>query len=138
MQQDNRRSKRPLQRYRSLVSFYNADPRRLHSREVDIGLWWRESAEGPLHRAAWVRETGELYLVRLGAAEDGGGAVELLAKVSDRERLELALEGWREHCGEVRSLPWLRQRAAHLGLRPRARSTRLPATRKGSPLAARA
>jgi hypothetical protein len=97
-----------------LASFYAADPRRVQSRELDVGLWWREDAEGPIHRAAWVSDTGELYLVRLGAPEEGGGGVELLATVAQRERMESALVGWRERCGQPRSLSWLRERARRL------------------------
>jgi hypothetical protein len=99
-------------RYDSLPRFYNADERRVRSRELDVGLWWREGVDGPLHRAAWVSDTGELYLVRLGPAAEGGGTVEVLATVCDRRRLEHALAGWREHCGEPRSLSWLRERVA--------------------------
>src|SRR5580692_6280249 len=99
-------------RYRSLASFYTADDRRIHSRERDVGLWWREDADGPLHRAAWVSDTGELYLVRLGPADEGGGQVEVLATVPNSEQLDLVLEGWRERCGEPRSLSWLRKRSA--------------------------
>jgi hypothetical protein len=117
----------PGGRFPSLASFYNADPRRLASRELDVGLWWREDADGPLHRAAWVSDTGELYLVRLGPAAAGGGAVEVLGQLADRERLESLLEGWREHCGEVRSLPWLRERAARIGDRARGRQARVAA-----------
>jgi hypothetical protein len=108
----------PRTRYRSLSNFYNADPRRIHSREQDVGLWWREDADGPLHRAAWVSDTGELYLVRLGPVEEGGGEVELLG-VAERERLESVLAGWREQCGGLRSLGWLRERGGRLGLRRR-------------------
>jgi hypothetical protein len=111
--------------YPSLASFYNEDPRRLISRELDVGLWWREEADGPLHRAAWVNDTGELYLVRLGPDSEGGGRVEVLATVADRERLELVFEGWREHCGELRSLGWLRERAARIGRRARASQPRV-------------
>ena len=100
--------------YPTLAGFYNADERRISSRELDVGLWWREDALGPLHRAAWVSETGELYLVRLGPGEEGGGRVEVLATVDDRERLESALSGWRERCGEPRSLGWLRERSARM------------------------
>jgi hypothetical protein len=100
------------ERYESLACFYNADERRLRSRELDVGLWWREHADGPLHRAAWVSDTGELYLVRLGPADDGGGLVEVLAQVEDRALLDGVLDGWRERCGEPRSLQWLRARAA--------------------------
>jgi hypothetical protein len=105
-------------RYRSLSNFYNADPRRIHSREQDVGLWWREDADGPLHRAAWVSDTGELYLVRLGPVEEGGGVVEVLG-VAERERLESVLAGWRKQCGGPRSLEWLRARGGRLGLRRR-------------------
>jgi len=116
-------------RYSSLSSFYNADPRRIQSRELDVGLWWREDEDGPLHRAAWVSDTGELYLVRLGPGTQGGGRVELLARVRDRDRLESALEGWRERCGEPRSLAWLRARAARIGGRARVTQARMAGRR---------
>ena len=106
-----RRSKTPA-RYPSLASFYNADERRSRSREQDVGLWWREQADGPLYRAAWIEDTGELYVTRLGPAEEGGGSVELLAVEHDRERLLALVAGWRERCGAPRSLSWLRDRAA--------------------------
>jgi len=115
-------------RYPSLASFYNADPRRIGSRELDVGLWWREDVDGPLHRAAWVSDTGELYLVRLGPTAAGGGAVEVLGEVADRERLETLLEGWREHCGEARSLSWLRERAGRIGERARVTQVRMAAS----------
>jgi hypothetical protein len=100
------------ERHRSLASFYTADERRIHSRELDVGLWWREDADGPLHRAAWVSDTGEFYLVRLGPVAEGGGRVEVLGIAEDSEQLEAALEGWRERCGEPGSLSWLRERVA--------------------------
>jgi hypothetical protein len=126
-------------RYGSLASFYREDPCRVRSREVDVGLWWREERDGPLHRAAWVVDTGELYLVRLGPPEDGGGRVEVLASVFEREQLEIVLSGWREHCGEPRSLAWLRERAA--GLSGRARQTQARVTARmarGTPCLQRA
>jgi hypothetical protein len=106
-QRPNQRSAR----YRSLTNFYKADAARAYSRERDMGLWWRECADGPLHRAAWVSDTGELYVVCLGPVEQGGGQVEVLAIVSDEGRLEQMLEGWRARCGQPRSLSWLRGRA---------------------------
>jgi hypothetical protein len=121
------------QRYPSLVDFYNADPARLSSREQDVGLWWRERADGPLHRAAWIADTGELYLARLGPPEEGGGGVEVLARVGDAERLERMLGGWRERCGKPGSLQWLRRRSALavLRVRPRPRRPR-PQTSAGA------
>src|SRR5271167_4560033 len=88
--------RQPPARYRSLSNFYAADTRRVSSRELDIGLWWREAPDGPMHRAAWVSDTGELYLVRLGPPQHGGGEVEVLATVAERERLESVLAGWRQ------------------------------------------
>ena len=115
-------------RYLSLSRFYAADPRRIRSRELDVGLWWREDADGPLHRAAWVNDTGELYLVRLGPSHEGGGEVEVLATVAERERLESVLAGWRERCGEPRSLTWLRRRADRLSERVRVAQLKIAAT----------
>jgi hypothetical protein len=112
-------------RYPSLESFYSADPRRGRSREQDVGLWWREEADGPLHRAAWVNDTGELYLARLGPEDGEDGRVEVLARIEDYERLESAFAGWRERCGEPRSLSWLRERARELRARTRARQARI-------------
>jgi hypothetical protein len=112
------------QRYPSLASFYNADPRRIESRELDVGLWWRQAEDGPLHRAAWVSDTGELYLVRLGPVQEGGGEVEVLGRAASRRDLEVAMGGWREQCGAPSSLTWLRRRAN--GLRGRMRTAPRP------------
>ena len=97
--------------YRTLEHFYRGDARRRASEEVDVGLWWREEADAPLHRAAWVRDTGELYLVRLGA---GDGLVEVLGIARERGELDAALQGWKERCGRPRSLSWLREHARRL------------------------
>ncbi len=101
-------------RYRSLSNFYLADARRIASRERDLGLWWRVGAHGPMYRAAWVADTGELYVVRLGPAEDGTGQVDVLGSANDRNDLERALAGWRDICRQPDSMTWLRHRAATL------------------------
>src|SRR5882757_925501 len=109
-------------RYESLSNFYWADSRRRSSREQDIGLWWRVGIHGPVYRAAWVRETGELYVTRLGALQDGTGEVEVLGQARDRNQLEEVLEGWRDVCPQPDSMTWLRHRAAELAApeKPRA------------------
>ena len=101
-------------RYRSLSNFYLADARRIASREHDMGLWWRVGRHGPISRAAWVRDTGELYVTQLGPAPDGGGEVHVLGIARDRNELEQALKGWREICHQPDSMTWLRHRAASL------------------------
>ncbi|HMD52386.1 MAG TPA: hypothetical protein VKG62_06695 [Solirubrobacteraceae bacterium] len=100
--------------YRSLSNFYLADPRRIASRERDLGLWWRTGVHGPMYRAAWVSDTGELYAVRLGPAADGTGEVEVLGRARDRHELERTLAGWRAACPQPDSMTWLRHRAAGL------------------------
>ena len=104
--------------YASLADFYGGDPRRIASAERDIGLWWRDGVGEPLHRAAWVEDTGELYLVRAGDPEDGGGQVEVLARSRDWARVAGRLAGWREVCGELQSLSWLRRQLASFGSPP--------------------
>jgi hypothetical protein len=109
MRQIDRSPRRPTRsvRYDSLSAFYRADSRRVHSRERDVGLWWREDAQDPLHRAAWVT-------------------------VADGERLEQVLDGWRERCGEPRSLSWLRRRAARPSGRARGAQAELAASLVGA------
>ena len=105
-------------RYRSLTDFYLADVRRAVSREFEFGIWWRDGAKGPIHRAAWVRETKELYVHCLGPARDGTGHVQVLGLVRDRAELERMLRGWREACRQPDSLDWLRHRAAEFASIP--------------------
>ena len=101
--------------YDSLADFYEGDPRRLGSPERDVGLYWRDGDGEPLHRAAWVEDTGELYIVRAGDGEAGGGPVEVLARSRDWTRLAGRLAGWRDVCGERGSLAWLRERLGTIG-----------------------
>jgi hypothetical protein len=106
--------------YLSLGAFYASDPQRRRSRERDVGLWWR-SRRGPTYRAAWVQDTGEIYLFQHvdvnapsradGLANAGGGSVHLLAATMDGEELDRRLEGWRDVCGKPNSLEWLLERA---------------------------
>lgn len=73
-------------------AFYEADPRRAGSEERDFGLRWR-SATGATYRAAWIAETGELYVVRH-SGSDEEAQVTVLARVGSQV-LDRALSGWR-------------------------------------------
>jgi hypothetical protein len=102
--------------YDSIVEFIYERPRRLYSRERDVGLRWRDGAA--LFRAAWIEDTGELYLVQLGPPEAGGGHVELLAPGVAIDDLGDAVSGWREAQDEGdHSLDWLRGRVRRLAAR---------------------
>jgi len=98
---------KPIARtYLSLAAFYASDPRRRSSRERDVGLWWR-SDRGPTYRAAWVQETGELYLFQHALTGPGSGSVHLISGTFDAADLDDQLDGWRERCGRAGSLEWL-------------------------------
>jgi hypothetical protein len=96
--------------YLSLGAFYGADPVRRASRERDFGLWWRSAGHGTTYRAAWVQDTGEVYLVQHGLTGHGSGHVEVLARIPHPDRLEARLAGWRDEVGRPGSLRWLRER----------------------------
>jgi hypothetical protein len=101
-------------RYQSLSNFYRADRRRRSSREQDVGLWWRVGAHGAIYRAAWVRDTGELYVTRLGALQGDSGEVLVLGRTRSRDELDAALKGWQDVCPQPDSMTWLGHRTASL------------------------
>jgi hypothetical protein len=98
--------------YQSIVAFIREDDRRMNSREYDIGLSWRDASTGHTYRAAWIEETGELFVVQCGTPDDGGGHVEVLVTGCDEERLSRVLPGWRELVGPMGSLDVLRRPVA--------------------------
>jgi hypothetical protein len=92
--------------YPSLDAFYAADARRRRSRERDIGLAWRARA-GHSFRAAWVQETGEVYLCKHGDPDCGGGIVLVLPRRFGAREVEPVFDGYRGVCGRPGSLAWL-------------------------------
>ena len=96
--------------YLSLGAFYAADKRRDISREHDLGLWWLgDDWHAPRFRAAWVAQTGELYLMQH-EGTPGGGRVDVVATASSLEEIESRLDGWRDVVGDWGSVHWLRER----------------------------
>ena len=102
-----------VQTYLSLGAFYASDPARRGSRERDVGLFWR-ARNGSSFRAAWVRDTRELYLFQHALGVRGGGSVHLLAPTLDEAELERRLAGWQDVCGRDGSLEWLLARMQDL------------------------
>jgi hypothetical protein len=94
----------------TLQRFYDADPRRASSTERDVGLWWRDDQHASF-RAAWVQNTGEVYIVAHGLPEHGGGPVTVLGHANGG-RLDSLLSGWRDICGRRGSVDWLIERAS--------------------------
>lgn len=100
------------QSYPSLDAFYESDRRRRYSRERDVGLVWRGTG-GATFRAAWVQETGEVYLYKHGHALDGGGTVAVMDRRFGLGELQAALRGFREVVGRPGSLVWFLERVSH-------------------------
>ncbi|HYY89979.1 MAG TPA: hypothetical protein VFA49_14375 [Chloroflexota bacterium] len=99
-----------MQKELTLQEFYASDPRRAHSHEVRYGSLWRAFAPVPAYRLAWVEITGELYTVELSEADERRDPVEVLGVLWSWPQVEACLAGWRERCGEQRSLLWARER----------------------------
>jgi hypothetical protein len=96
--------------YLSLGAFYGDDKRRDISREHDLGLWWLgDDWHAPRFRAAWVAQTGELYLMQH-EGMPGGGRVQVLARMRSFAELHRLVAGWEDVCGDPGSIDWLMAR----------------------------
>ena len=119
-----------------IEEFYDADPRRRSSIEVELGRDWRD-ADGVRYELSWVAATGELYAMREpvpsgwatpfggihvrhahGADEQevAGMTVVVVATVEARDRVESLLTGWQEAMGEPDSVAWLVERLRSAGV----------------------
>jgi hypothetical protein len=95
-----------------IEEFYDQDPRRQTSDEVEFGREWSEN--GLRFEVAWVADTGEVYAM----AEPGGRrevttalvTVELLAVIEGRDAINGVLDGWQEAMTKPESLAWVRGR----------------------------
>ncbi len=112
-----------------ISEFYDADPRRRESEEVNFGDGWStEEDQHSTYRANWLQETGELYVVRephpggliarfldqldIDQASVKQLTVEVLGTFTDADAVAEALAGWEPEMTHTESLSWLRQRAA--------------------------
>ncbi len=110
-----------------LEQFYDADPRRRHSEELEFGAEWR--AGGARTEVSWIEATGEIYAMRdplgqlnvepLGAESVSrvpveALTVEVLGIVPGRDQAEAVMSGWESamESGDD-SVAWVRDRIAH-------------------------
>jgi hypothetical protein len=110
-----------------LEAFYDADPRRRHSEELEFGNDWTDN--GARTQVSWVEDTGELYAMRDplgGLASDTIGdmratpveeeqlTVEVLGVVTGRNAVAAVMSGWDSAMtASDNSLDWVRDRIAH-------------------------
>ncbi len=109
-----------------IEEFYDADPRRRESEEVEFGREW--SNNGMRTEVSWVADTGELYAMAEPAESvemDPFGdtrvdnlptelvTVEILGTVATREEVDLLLDGWQDVMEQgPNSIQWVRDRIA--------------------------
>jgi hypothetical protein len=119
-----------------IEEFYDADPRRRSSVEVEFGQDWRD-AHGVRHELSWIEDTGELYVMRepvpSGWATPFGGihvrgahstdekeigemSVAVVGHVQSREEVDRLLEGWEQAIEAPDSVAWLVQRLRERGV----------------------
>jgi hypothetical protein len=110
-----------------IEEFYDADPRRRESEEIEFGREW--SSSGVRTELSWVADTGELYAM----AEPAGSVemdplgdtrvddlptelvtVEILGVIADRAEVDQLLAGWEGAMGAKggNSIQWVRDRIA--------------------------
>ena len=110
-----------------IEEFYDADPRRRESEEIEFGREWSD-ADGMRTELSWVADTGELYAMAepAGSVEmDPGGdtrvddlpvealTVELLGTVPTRDEIDQLLAGWEDVMEQgPNSIQWVRDRLA--------------------------
>ncbi len=113
-----------------IEDFYDADPRRRTSVEVELGEEWRD-AHGVRYELSWVEDTGELYVMReptpaMWATPFGGihvthahstdereteaMTVTVVGTVASREDLEQLLDGWQPAMEGSDGVAWLVER----------------------------
>ena len=110
--------------YPDLGAFYEADPRRLDTVELDYGMHWRDVDSQDRWRVSYVPSTREIY-----ACAEHSGVVILLGAVPPESVVpghpartsDLILEGWDSHSRQPGGLNWLRERMADLARQDEAR-----------------
>ena len=107
-----------------IESFYDADPRRRASRELQFGVDWRD-AHGRRYELNWVEDTGELYVMQdelpavwsdpfgdfvVTHADQDDLVVRVLTEVHGRDKVLALLDGWQHAMASPDSIGWLVQR----------------------------
>jgi hypothetical protein len=116
--------------------FYEADPRRRASAELELGAEWLDK-DDVRHELNYVEDTGELYVLREPSphiSEDPFGGmhvkappgydkkmtVHVIAHIPTKEDVHRILEGWQDHMSSPDGAQWLgdRLRAAGVAVVP--------------------
>jgi hypothetical protein len=107
-----------------IEEFYDADPRRRESAELQFGLDWHD-AHGRRYELNWIADTGELYVMQdemPGVWYDPFGdfvvldvdpedlGVRVLKRIHGEQNVRQMLDGWEDAMGGEDSVAWLVER----------------------------
>lgn len=119
-----------------IEEFYDEDPRRRSSDELELGGDWHD-AQGVRYELSWVEDTGELYVMRepvptgwgtpfggihvwhahsTDEKEIAGMTVAVLGVVPSRDDVQSILSGWEEAMDRAGSVEWLADRLRLAGV----------------------
>lgn len=113
-----------------IEDFYEADPRRRSSPEIELGTEWRDRAD-VRYELSWVQDTGELYVMREPVPavwEDPFGdtlvqegsvdnfTVAVVGHIATHDELEDVLSGWEGAMGEANGVEWMAARLRERGV----------------------
>ena len=97
-----------------IEEFYDQDPRRRASDEIEFGREWSE--DDRRFEVSWVADTGEVYVMAEPYSRreisTESVTVEVLGVINGRDAINSALAGWREAMAKPNSLAWVRERVA--------------------------
>ena len=107
-----------------IEQFYDADPRRRESEEIEFGREWSD-ANGLRTELSWVADTGELYAMaepsepvfmdpvgdtRVPDLPTELVTVDILGVIPDRAGVDQLLAGWEGEMEKPNSIQWVRDR----------------------------
>jgi hypothetical protein len=97
-----------------IEEFYDQDPRRRASDEIEFGRKWSENDRR--FEVSWVADTGELYVMAEPYSRreisTESVTVEVLGVIEGRDTINAALSGWQEAMAQPNGLTWVRERVA--------------------------
>jgi hypothetical protein len=103
--------------------FYEADPRRRSSAELELGAEWLD-ADNVRHELNYVEDTGELYVLREPSPHETGDpfggihisvpagydkkmTVHVIAHIPTKDDVHRILAGWQDHMSDPDGAQWL-------------------------------
>jgi hypothetical protein len=115
-----------------IEEFYDGDPRRRPSAEIELGTEWRD-AHGIRYELTWVEDTGELYVMRepsphivedpfggthssIRHSEEVEMTVNVVAQIATHGQLEEVLAGWPQAMAGDAGAEWLAERLRTAGV----------------------